>query len=147
MMMTACDLSAITKLWEVQSRGALLIASEFWEQGDLERTVLQQQPIPMMDRNEKDELPKLQGGYVDFVYTFVYKDFSWFHKEITPMLNGLQNNRVEWKSLADEYDAKMKVIEEEMKKQEEGNTTEKGQMESVLASYKVAGNQAELNLT
>lgn len=45
MMMTACDLSAITKLWEVQSRGALLIASEFWEQGDLERTVLSQQPI------------------------------------------------------------------------------------------------------
>lgn len=42
------------------------------------------------------------------------------------MLSGLQNNRVEWKSLADEYDAKMKVIEEEMKKQEEGNTTEKG---------------------
>lgn len=24
---------------------ALLVASEFWEQGDLERTVLQQQPI------------------------------------------------------------------------------------------------------
>ena len=41
------------------------------------------------------------------------------------MLNGLQNNRVEWKSLADEYDEKMKVIEE-MKKQVEGNTTEKG---------------------
>lgn len=40
------------------------------------------------------------------------------------MLSGLQNNRVEWKSLADEYDVKMKVIEEEMKKQE-GNTTEK----------------------
>lgn len=62
------------------------------------------------------------------------------------MLNGLQNNRVEWKSLADEYDEKMKVIEE-MKKQEEGNTTEKGQMESVLASYKVALSPAELNLT
>lgn len=42
------------------------------------------------------------------------------------MLNGLQNNRIEWKSLADEYDAKMKGIEEEMKKQEEGNTTAKG---------------------
>lgn len=41
------------------------------------------------------------------------------------MLNGLQNNRIEWKSLADEYDAKMKVVEE-MKKQEEGNTTAKG---------------------
>lgn len=42
------------------------------------------------------------------------------------MLNGLQNNRVEWKSLADEYDAKMKVLEEEVKKQEEGNMTTKG---------------------
>ncbi|XP_025130114.1 cone cGMP-specific 3',5'-cyclic phosphodiesterase subunit alpha' isoform X1 [Bubalus bubalis] len=124
MMMTACDLSAITKPWEVQSQVALLVANEFWEQGDLERTVLQQQPIPMMDRNKKDELPKLQVGFIDFVCTFVYKEFSRFHKEITPMLNGLQNNRVEWKSLADEYDEKMKVIEE-MKKQEKGNTTEK----------------------
>ncbi|XP_076980506.1 cone cGMP-specific 3',5'-cyclic phosphodiesterase subunit alpha' [Tamandua tetradactyla] len=120
MMMTACDLSAITKPWEVQSQVALLVASEFWEQGDLERTVLQQQPIPMMDRNKKDELPKLQVGFIDFVCTFVYKEFSRFHSEITPMLDGLQNNRTEWKSLADEYDAKMKVIEEEMKKQEEG---------------------------
>lgn len=42
------------------------------------------------------------------------------------MLNGLQNNRVEWKTLADEYDEKMKVLEEETKKQEEGNMTEKG---------------------
>ncbi|XP_045437869.1 cone cGMP-specific 3',5'-cyclic phosphodiesterase subunit alpha' isoform X2 [Pipistrellus kuhlii] len=125
MMMTACDLSAITKPWEVQSQVALLVASEFWEQGDLERTVLQQQPIPMMDRNKKDELPKLQVGFIDFVCTFVYKEFSRFHQEVTPMLNGLQNNRMEWKSLADEYDAKVKVMEEEVKKQEEGNMIEK----------------------
>lgn len=74
MMMTACDLSAITKPWEVQSKVrcssayrftlgltlhdhvcvplcvcvwqvALSVAAEFWEQGDLERTVLEQQPI------------------------------------------------------------------------------------------------------
>ncbi|XP_052028356.1 cone cGMP-specific 3',5'-cyclic phosphodiesterase subunit alpha' isoform X1 [Apodemus sylvaticus] len=120
MMMTACDLSAITKPWEVQSQVALLVANEFWEQGDLERTVLQQQPIPMMDRSKKDELPKLQVGFIDFVCTFVYKEFSRFHGEITPMLTGLQNNRVEWKSLAEEYEAKMRVTEEEVGKQEEG---------------------------
>ncbi|XP_007949466.1 cone cGMP-specific 3',5'-cyclic phosphodiesterase subunit alpha' [Orycteropus afer afer] len=130
MMMTACDLSAITKPWEVQSQVALLVANEFWEQGDLERTVLQQQPIPMMDRSKKDELPKLQVGFIDFVCTFVYKEFSRFHKEITPMLQGLQNNRIQWKSLADEYDEKMKVIEEEVKKQEEGNATEKAAEDS-----------------
>ncbi|NXF35842.1 PDE6C phosphodiesterase, partial [Nyctibius bracteatus] len=119
MMMTGCDLSAITKPWEVQSKVALMVANEFWEQGDLERTVLQQQPIPMMDRNKGDELPKLQVGFIDFVCTFVYKEFSRFHKEITPMFDGLQNNRVEWKTRADEYEEKVKAIEEQKKKEEE----------------------------
>lgn len=116
MMMTACDLSAITKPWEVQSKVALLVAAEFWEQGDLERTVLDQQPIPMMDRNKAAELPKLQVGFIDFVCTFVYKEFSRFHEEILPMFDRLQNNRKEWKALADEYEAKLKALEE---KQEE----------------------------
>ncbi|XP_060233194.1 rod cGMP-specific 3',5'-cyclic phosphodiesterase subunit alpha isoform X2 [Meriones unguiculatus] len=118
MMMTACDLSAITKPWEVQSKVALLVAAEFWEQGDLERTVLQQNPIPMMDRNKADELPKLQVGFIDFVCTFVYKEFSRFHEEITPMLDGITNNRKEWKALADEHEAKVKALEEEKQKQQ-----------------------------
>uniref|UniRef100_A0A4X1T5E3 Phosphodiesterase n=1 Tax=Sus scrofa TaxID=9823 RepID=A0A4X1T5E3_PIG len=113
----ACDLSAITKPWEVQSKVALLVAAEFWEQGDLERSVLQQNPIPMMDRNKADELPKLQVGFIDFVCTFVYKEFSRFHEEITPMLDGITNNRREWKALADAYDAKTKAQEEEKQKQ------------------------------
>ncbi|XP_011826300.1 PREDICTED: rod cGMP-specific 3',5'-cyclic phosphodiesterase subunit beta isoform X1 [Mandrillus leucophaeus] len=118
MMMTACDLSAITKPWEVQSKVALLVAAEFWEQGDLERTVLDQQPIPMMDRNKAAELPKLQVGFIDFVCTFVYKEFSRFHEEILPMFDRLQNNRKEWKALADEYEAKVKAVEEEKKEEE-----------------------------
>ncbi|XP_058286094.1 rod cGMP-specific 3',5'-cyclic phosphodiesterase subunit beta [Hylobates moloch] len=118
MMMTACDLSAITKPWEVQSKVALLVAAEFWEQGDLERTVLDQQPIPMMDRNKAAELPKLQVGFIDFVCTFVYKEFSRFHEEILPMFDRLQNNRKEWKALADEYEAKVKALEEKKKEEE-----------------------------
>ncbi|GAB0204986.1 rod cGMP-specific 3',5'-cyclic phosphodiesterase subunit beta [Grus japonensis] len=127
MMMTACDLSAITKPWEVQSKVALLVAAEFWEQGDLEISVLQQQPIPMMDRRKAAELPKLQVGFIDFVCTFVYKEFSRFHEEIQPMLDGLLNNRNEWKTRADEYDAKMKALEEEKKKEEEKMAAKKGQ--------------------
>ncbi|XP_044537735.1 rod cGMP-specific 3',5'-cyclic phosphodiesterase subunit beta [Gracilinanus agilis] len=125
MMMTACDLSAITKPWEVQSKVALLVAAEFWEQGDLERTVLDQQPIPMMDRNKAAELPKLQVGFIDFVCTFVYKEFSRFHEEIQPMFDRLLNNRKEWKALADEYEAKVKALEEEKKTQEERNVAKK----------------------
>lgn len=122
MMMTACDLSAITKPWEVQSKVALLVAAEFWEQGDLERTVLDQQPIPMMDRNKAAELPKLQVGFIDFVCTFVYKEFSRFHEEILPMFDRLQNNRKEWKALADEYEEKVKALE---KKEEERTAAKK----------------------
>ncbi|XP_053709178.1 rod cGMP-specific 3',5'-cyclic phosphodiesterase subunit beta isoform X1 [Synchiropus splendidus] len=112
MMMTACDLSAITKPWEVQSKVALSVAAEFWEQGDLERTVLEQQPIPMMDRNKAAELPKLQCGFIDFVCTFVYKEFSRFHPQIQPMLDGILNNRKEWNAKKEEYEAKLKAIED-----------------------------------
>ncbi|XP_034764685.2 rod cGMP-specific 3',5'-cyclic phosphodiesterase subunit alpha-like [Acipenser ruthenus] len=119
MMMTACDLSAIAKPWEIQSQVALNVAAEFWEQGDLERTVLEQNPIPMMDRNKAADLPKLQCGFIDFVCTFVYKEFSRFHEQIMPMFDRIQNNRKEWKALQDIHEAKVAAIEEEKKKKEE----------------------------
>lgn len=43
------------------------------------------------------------------------------------MLDGLLNNRNEWKTRADEYDAKMKALEEEKKKEEERMAAKKGQ--------------------
>ncbi|XP_075949851.1 cone cGMP-specific 3',5'-cyclic phosphodiesterase subunit alpha' isoform X1 [Anarhichas minor] len=126
MMMTGCDLSAITKPWEVQSKVALMVAAEFWEQGDLERSVLDQQPIPMMDRNCSEQLPKMQCGFIDFVCSFVYKEFSRFHKEITPMFDGLKNNRAQWNGQAEVYNAKMKVIEDQKKKLEEDEAKKAG---------------------
>ncbi|XP_057204992.1 rod cGMP-specific 3',5'-cyclic phosphodiesterase subunit alpha isoform X2 [Triplophysa rosa] len=119
MMMTACDLSAIANPWEIQSKVALSVAAEFWEQGDLERTVLEQQPIPMMDRNKADELPKLQCGFIDFVCSFVYKEFSRFHVEITPMLERLLNNRKEWNALKEIHEAKVAKLDEAKKAKEE----------------------------
>uniref|UniRef100_A0A8C1BM25 Phosphodiesterase n=2 Tax=Cyprinus carpio TaxID=7962 RepID=A0A8C1BM25_CYPCA len=101
--------------------------AEFWEQGDLERTVLDQQPIPMMDRNKSDELPKMQCGFIDFVCSFVYKEFSRFHKEITPMFDGLNNNRVHWKELADIYQAKVDAVENERKRLEEEQAKKAGE--------------------
>jgi len=73
MMMTACDVAAITKPWEIQQQVAELVASEFFEQGDMERSQLQAEPIPMMDRKKKDELPKMQVGFIDFICLPVYK--------------------------------------------------------------------------
>ena len=45
MMMTACDVSAIAKPWEVQHKVAKLVADEFFDQGDLEKLQLNQQPV------------------------------------------------------------------------------------------------------
>ena len=46
--MTACDVAAITKPWTIQERVADLVASEFFEQGDMERTELHMEPIVRM---------------------------------------------------------------------------------------------------
>ena len=43
--MTACDVAAITKPWEIQKEVAQLVAGEFFEQGDLERNKLHEEPI------------------------------------------------------------------------------------------------------
>ncbi|NXW66896.1 PDE6B phosphodiesterase, partial [Eurystomus gularis] len=119
MMMTACDLSAITKPWEVQSKVRCLIHQNSHLPKKKRKNPKYLASWPMMDRRKAAELPKLQVGFIDFVCAFVYKEFSRFHEEIQPMLDGLLNNRNEWKTRADEYDAKMKALEEEKKKEEE----------------------------
>ncbi|MCB4747455.1 MAG: 3',5'-cyclic nucleotide phosphodiesterase [Sulfurovum sp.] len=45
MMMTACDVAAITKPWKIQQEIAQLVTAEFFEQGDIERHQLGEQPI------------------------------------------------------------------------------------------------------
>uniref|UniRef100_A0A8C7Q785 Phosphodiesterase n=1 Tax=Oncorhynchus mykiss TaxID=8022 RepID=A0A8C7Q785_ONCMY len=103
MMMTACDLSAVAKPWEIQSKVALSVAAEFWEQGDLERTVLEQQPILMMDRTKSADLPKMQCGFIDFVCAFVYKSLPCW---------SLLINRREWNALKEVHEAKLAALEE-----------------------------------
>lgn len=53
------QVSAIAKPWEVQHKIAKLVADEFFDQGDLEKLQLNTKPIAMMDRERKDELPKM----------------------------------------------------------------------------------------
>ncbi|KAJ8025923.1 cGMP-specific 3',5'-cyclic phosphodiesterase [Holothuria leucospilota] len=102
MMMTACDVSAIAKPWEIQRDVAELVFSEFFEQGDMERQQLQEEPIAMMDRKKKDELPKMQVGFIDAICMPVYKNFADMNPSLKPLLEGVSRNRVEWEKLAKE---------------------------------------------
>lgn len=43
-LMTTCDIAAITKPWDIQLRAANLVVAEFFDQGDMEKSVLKIQP-------------------------------------------------------------------------------------------------------
>ena len=121
MLMTASDVAAIAKPWELQHQLAKNIADEFFDQGDLEKLRLNTQPVvrvhsgpptrtdsqvfflsqAMMDRERKDELPQMQVGFIDVVckplYTTLSESFPW----IKPLLDGCMANREKWADLAE----------------------------------------------
>jgi dual 3',5'-cyclic-AMP and -GMP phosphodiesterase 11 len=73
MSMTVCDLSAITKPWEIEKRVADLVSSEFFEQGDMERHELKITPIDIMNREKEDQLPIMQVGFIDSICLPIYE--------------------------------------------------------------------------
>ncbi|KAL0277369.1 UNVERIFIED_CONTAM: hypothetical protein PYX00_004686 [Menopon gallinae] len=104
MMMTACDVSAIAKPWEVQHKMAKLVADEFFDQGDLEKLQLNQQPVAMMDRERKDELPQMQVGFIDVICLPLYKVLSDTFPWIRPLYDGCLENRNHWQDLAEKVE-------------------------------------------
>ncbi|KAL4229189.1 Dual 3' [Mactra antiquata] len=98
-LMTTCDIGAITKPWEVSRKVADLVMTEFFDQGDKERSELKIQPQAHMDREKQDELPALQLGWIDGICRPLYKSLAKFDPSFTPMLNGVMLNRTEWEYL------------------------------------------------
>ncbi|KAK3883144.1 hypothetical protein Pcinc_012516, partial [Petrolisthes cinctipes] len=108
MMMTICDVAAITKPWPTQKKVAELVAGEFFEQGDIEKEELNITPMDMMNREKKDELPKMQVLFIDSICMPVYEAFADLSPELVPLLDGVQENRRQWQTLADEAERKQK---------------------------------------
>ncbi|XP_024936259.1 cGMP-specific 3',5'-cyclic phosphodiesterase isoform X2 [Cephus cinctus] len=104
MMMTACDVSAIAKPWEIQHRVAKLVADEFFDQGDLEKLQLNQQPVAMMDREKRDELPQMQVGFIDVICLPLYRVLSDTFPWIMPLYEGTMENRRHWQDLAEKVE-------------------------------------------
>uniref|UniRef100_A0A146L047 Phosphodiesterase n=1 Tax=Lygus hesperus TaxID=30085 RepID=A0A146L047_LYGHE len=128
MMMTGCDVGAIAKPWEVQHKMAKLVADEFFDQGDLEKLQLNTQPIAMMDRERKDELPQMQVGFIDVICLPLYKTLAETFPWIQPLYEGTMENRQHWQDLAEkvemgltwiDHDVIEKPIEEFQPDQEE----------------------------
>lgn len=61
--MTAADLSASTKPWDIQIKTVQVIFKEFYEQGDKERAA-GKTPIAMMDRHQPEEQATCQVKFI-----------------------------------------------------------------------------------
>uniref|UniRef100_A0A667GLH8 Phosphodiesterase n=1 Tax=Lynx canadensis TaxID=61383 RepID=A0A667GLH8_LYNCA len=85
LMMTACDLCSVTKLWPVTKLTANDIYAEFWAEGD-EMKKLGIQPIPMMDRDKKDEVPQGQLGFYNAVAIPCYTTLTQIFPPTEPLL-------------------------------------------------------------
>ncbi|XP_039678844.1 cGMP-specific 3',5'-cyclic phosphodiesterase isoform X3 [Perca fluviatilis] len=102
MLMTACDISAITKPWPVQKRIAELVATEFFEQGDKERQELNIEPSDLMNREKRDKIPSMQVSFIDAICIQLYETLAGMSEYCSPLLEGCQINRQHWKRLAEE---------------------------------------------
>uniref|UniRef100_A0A803SP11 cGMP-specific 3',5'-cyclic phosphodiesterase n=1 Tax=Anolis carolinensis TaxID=28377 RepID=A0A803SP11_ANOCA len=104
MLMTACDLSAITKPWPVQQRIAELVAAEFFDQGDKERQELNIEPTDLMNREKKNKIPSMQVGFIDAICLQLYEALTHISEACYPLLEGCRKNRQKWQALAEQQE-------------------------------------------
>ncbi|KAK3779194.1 hypothetical protein RRG08_035188, partial [Elysia crispata] len=110
-LMTTCDIAAITKPWDVQRKVSELVISEFFDQGDKEKNELNLQPQACMDRDKRDEIAKLQLSWIDGICLPLYKSLVKLDCSFQPMLDGLLDNRARWERLDAERLTKHAILE------------------------------------
>ncbi|ROI15184.1 cAMP and cAMP-inhibited cGMP 3',5'-cyclic phosphodiesterase 10A [Anabarilius grahami] len=98
LMMTACDLCSVTKLWPVTRLTANDIYAEFWAEGD-EMKKIGMQPIPMMDRDKKHEVPQGQVGFYNAVAIPCYTTLSELFPPSSPLLTACRENLSQWERI------------------------------------------------
>ncbi|RVE52368.1 hypothetical protein evm_003006 [Chilo suppressalis] len=130
MLMTACDLAAITKPWPVERRVAALVAGEFFRQGDLERQNLNLTPIDIMNRDKEDELPAMQVKFIDTICLPIYEAFAVLSSALQPMLDRVKSNRAHWIDLADNDKSTNEKIEYGLDKNHIQERTDKSSISS-----------------
>ncbi|XP_073416248.1 cAMP and cAMP-inhibited cGMP 3',5'-cyclic phosphodiesterase 10A isoform X2 [Dendrobates tinctorius] len=106
LMMTACDLCSVTKFWPVTRMIADDIYAEFWAEGD-EMKRLGISPIPMMDREKKDEIPQGQMGFYNAVAIPCYTTLSQIFPGTKALLHACRDNLNQWEKVSKGEDTTM----------------------------------------
>ncbi|XP_036434641.1 dual 3',5'-cyclic-AMP and -GMP phosphodiesterase 11A [Colossoma macropomum] len=145
MLMTACDLGAVTRPWRISKQVAELVTSEFFEQGDRERSELKLTPSAIFDRNRKDELPALQLEWIDGICKPLYEALVKLNRKLQPMVDGIDANRKKWEELCLSYQQARRASESSNLCQEEGEAEESNQ--SAESAYRPHAQSCECAAT
>ncbi|XP_071807171.1 probable 3',5'-cyclic phosphodiesterase pde-5 isoform X1 [Asterias amurensis] len=117
--MTACDLCAVCKPFEIQRQVANECFEEFYSQGDEEKAQ-GRNPIPMMDREKAHQLPTNQVSFIVGICLPCYDLLSALLPSAKPMYDGAARNLQNWSAIV----AKQKAEEEQSLLKEESEKVE-----------------------
>lgn len=93
--MTASDLSASAKPWDIQVETVKVIFEEFYQQGDAERAA-GREPMAMMDRKQPEQQANSQVGFINGICIPCYTLLHRLIPETKPLLNQCQKNLKRW---------------------------------------------------
>lgn len=110
--MTAADLSASAKPWDVQVETVKVIFQEFYQQGDEERAA-GREPQPMMDRERPEQQANSQVGFLNSICIPCYSLLYDLMPETKPLLDMCKENLERWRDIERE----VTQIMEQSKKQ------------------------------
>uniref|UniRef100_A0A8C4R9Z5 3',5'-cyclic-GMP phosphodiesterase n=1 Tax=Eptatretus burgeri TaxID=7764 RepID=A0A8C4R9Z5_EPTBU len=99
MLMTSCDIAAITKPWPVQKKIAELVVQEFFALGDKEKEEFNTDPIDILNREKKHRIPAHQVNFIDSLCLPLYKALYSLSPACKPLMQGCQKNRRYWQLL------------------------------------------------
>ncbi|CAG9856919.1 unnamed protein product [Phyllotreta striolata] len=105
--MTASDLSANAKPWDIQFKTVEVIFEEFYDQGDAERAA-GRIPIPMMDRQQPDQQASSQVGFLTGICIPCYNLLNTLIPETKALLEMCKKNLDKWTKLDEEKKYKNK---------------------------------------
>ena len=100
MLMTLCDLNAISKPWPLQREIAELVSQEFFSQGDIEKHIFNVKPTDMFNREKIDELPKMQVDFINSICQPIFCHFAQIFNGDFAYRDHVLINKLNWLRLA-----------------------------------------------
>ncbi|XP_041360907.1 cAMP and cAMP-inhibited cGMP 3',5'-cyclic phosphodiesterase 10A-like [Gigantopelta aegis] len=108
-MMTGADLCAIAKPLDSQEVIIEAIYTEFYKQGDEEKQK-GMQPVCMLDRNNKNQIPKQEIDFIKFICNPLYTTLDRVIVGVKPLLEGTLASLALWQKLNEEAEKPSKSI-------------------------------------